>query len=102
MDIQYYQGETISFQMQGDSTINLDTNDFVCLFYSYAGSPIIINKVDFVFISPNVYSASIPNTTTKNMQLGRWTQEILYGTSQTSILKEDCFSILPSQSKNLI
>jgi hypothetical protein len=100
--VEYYQGETILFEIEGDGVINLDDKDFVVLFYKQGHKPIEIKKSELTKESDNVYSGEIANTVTKTMPLGQHIQEVLNGTTQTIILQEKCFEIKASQSKNLI
>lgn len=99
MPINYYQGETIGFYIEGDNVINLETNDFKVLFYNSQArtSRFELLKTEFVYISANKYYAEIPNTTTDTLQRGSYIMEVLYGSTYTSISKENTFNLIDTE-----
>lgn len=99
MPINYYQGETIGFHIEGDTVINLETNVFKVLFYNSMArtSRVEILKENFSLISTNKYYAEIPKETTAHLQRGSYIMEVLYGSTYVSISKENSFNLIDTE-----
>lgn len=101
-EIIYYQGETITADIEGDAYFNLDTNDFSAIFYLLNNIELVIEKADMTFISANKYRFEIANTVTALMPTGTYVQEVLYGEAKTQILQSECFEIKKSRAKKYV
>lgn len=99
MPINYYQKETIGFYVEGDNVINLETNTWKVLFYNSQArtSRVELLKSAFTLVSTNKYYAEIPNTTTETLQRGSYIMEVLYGSTYTSISKENVFNLIDTE-----
>lgn len=73
---QYYQGDTILFDVQGIG-IDLESTDFVSRIYLSTDSPLVIEKRDMQQKAPGVYTGTIPSEVTAVLPVGEYTHEIL-------------------------
>lgn len=99
--ISYGQGSTIGFFVEGDTVIDLDGNPFKVLFYlkKYA-QRILIDKADLTSVDLNKFYGEIPNIITKNLPIGTYTMEVLYGSTYTSVSSELSFTIFETEIKS--
>jgi len=101
--IEYGQGSTIGFYIEGDTIIDLDANDFKVLFYKKGMvEKQLLNKSDLTFVSTNKYYGEIPNTLTAIMTAGLYIQEVLFGSTYTSIEKVEAFTLFETDIKSEI
>lgn len=102
-----YQGEDWVFTITGDDKTNLDNNDFKILVYPCGKSNIsvsTITKEQCSQVKENVYTGTIPFQTTKNLEIGLYTVEVLLissGNVRSVFMKNNAFENKPSESKNI-
>lgn len=98
------QGENIDILLKGDSDINLDDIDFKVTVYVSPNitNLVTISKSSCVKKDTNTYLCTIPYTTTKTMEIGVYTIEILDSTNHTIFQKINAFTLNLSASKTLI
>lgn len=97
--INIYQGEDSAFYIQGDTDINLETNDFKVLFYKskMVNERFELLKSDFTLDSINKYRAVITHSITSTLPVGLYIQEVLFGDSFRSISKEESFNLIKTE-----
>lgn len=101
--IDYLQGDTIEFYIEGKDGVDLDAMDFEVLHYTGAGTnKNLLSKDELTFVSANKYKGTIANTVTKTMAMGLYVIEVLAGTTKTKVLQGDAFNLGKSQIKSEI
>lgn len=102
--IEYGQGATIAFFIEGDTTNNLDDNNFEIQFISAKNVTFkkLLKKGDanVVFVSENKYRCEISNLESKTMPVGIYKFEILFGSEKTAIARGNAFEIFGTQIKS--
>lgn len=98
------QGENINITIRGNDTINLDNIDFNVSVYIYPNIEAVttISKLQCTKQDTNVYLCVIPYATTKTMQIGMYTIEVLDSTNKSIYIKNNAFSLNISASKSLV
>lgn len=99
---EYRCGDTIGLYLRGDSSHSLDANDFKAVFYSDLEEDIVISKAEMVKQEDNLYKLTIGNEITTDLQPGKFTIEVLFGDTETSILESFAFNLKDSHAKNYL
>ena len=96
--IEYGQGSTIGFYIEGDANVDFDANDFAILFYKKRYSEEFkLLKSEMTPISTNKYYGEIPYAITENMAAGIYTQDIRLGSDYRSVKKFEAFTIIETE-----
>jgi hypothetical protein len=96
--IEFGQGSTIGFYIEGDTVVDFDANDFAIEYYKKNfDEKFKILKSEMTFISTNKYYGEIPYSVTENMAAGIYMQEIRLGSSYRSVSKTESFTIIETQ-----
>ena len=98
----YRKGESIPFYLKGDTEDNLQLESFKLILYSTNSADIVIDKSEMTNTSDNEYFYEIPSSTTKDLNSGEYTFEVLFGTTSRSIGSGIAFKITDSHAKNYL
>ncbi len=99
---QYYQGDTILFDIEGDG-VDLEHTDFVSRIYTTTDSPVVIEKRDMTQKAPGVYTGTIPSETTAALPIGDYIHEVLLrreNGEMNSIALATAFTLSKSSSRS--
>lgn len=96
--IEYGQGSTIGFYIEGDENINFDNTDFAVEFYKKNfDEKFKLTKSEMTFISANKYYGEIPYTVTELMIPGIYMRDIRIGSDYRSVFKSEEFTIIETE-----
>lgn len=99
--MRYYIGETINITIESED-FNFDEIDFSVWLYKHTDNPIVVNKSEMTVLGDGRYMLTLASDITEEMELGRYTMEIVCVDDNVVILKALAFELVNCVSKGNI